>query len=197
MITIATNNLSPAIHSLGRCLRPQSPQTSYTAQLAHKLQHFYAKQTQFPESQNQLNLLWKQGLCKSTAPSQPAKTNPIPPSKIGVYPDSSGLAFVLLFQAFSFSCFEFVSDFDIRISCFHPTIMQNKPNFQKHKMNVTFYEHKDYRNLRLPGPRKNKPNQTQFQNNSLPVGSDDTRTLDFAHKNSLTHFLNLLKCPFF
>jgi len=38
------------------------------------------------------------------------------------------------------------------------TNMQNKPNFPRHKINLTFYEHKDYRNLRLPGLRKNKPN---------------------------------------
>jgi len=40
--------------------------------------------------------------------------------------------------------------------------MQNKPNFQNAKMNLTFYSTKDYENkpnLRTP---KNKPNQTQF-----------------------------------
>jgi hypothetical protein len=30
--------------------------------------------------------------------------------------------------------------------------------FPKSQMNVTFYEHNDYRNLRLSGQRKNKPN---------------------------------------
>ena len=47
------------------------------------------------------------------------KTNPISnlQSKIAVFPDSSGLAFLFSFRAFSFSCFEFVSDLDISASC--------------------------------------------------------------------------------
>ena len=40
-----------------------------------------------------------------------------------------------------------------------PTInMQNKPNFPRAKMNLTTYCNTAYRNIRLPGPRKNKPN---------------------------------------
>jgi len=41
-------------------------------------------------------------------------------------------------------------------------IMQNKPNFQKAKMNLNLYSTKDYENeSRLQKP-KNKPKQTQF-----------------------------------
>ena len=36
--------------------------------------------------------------------------------------------------------------------------MQNKPNLPNAKMNVTIYGHKDYENLHLREPRKNKPN---------------------------------------
>ena len=42
--------------------------------------------------------------------------------------------------------------------------MQNKPNLRRHIMNVTAYGQEDYRNLRLPEPRQNKPNP-----NSRPV----------------------------
>ena len=68
----------------------------------------------------------------------------------------------LLFRAFSFSCFEFVSDLDIRISCFNPTIMQNKPNFRKHKMDLSHYEQKDYEYESPFAFGQNKPNQTQY-----------------------------------
>jgi len=58
--------------------------------------------------------------------------------------------------------------------------MQNKANFQRCRMNVTFYEHKDYRNLRLPGQRKNKPNleshragnQHQAEQSEVPARRD-------------------------
>ena len=43
-------------------------------------------------------------------------------------------------------------------------IMQNKANFFKAKINVNFYLQKDYENISRRGLRKNKPNQTQFQN---------------------------------
>jgi len=36
--------------------------------------------------------------------------------------------------------------------------MQNKPNFQRHKIAQTPCCKKDYENIRLPGQRKNKPN---------------------------------------
>ena len=38
-------------------------------------------------------------------------------------------------------------------------------------MNLTFYEHKDYRNIRLPGQRQNKPN---FSPTASPDNSLDT-----------------------
>ena len=37
-------------------------------------------------------------------------------------------------------------------------IMQNKPNFQKAKINVSTYGQMDYIKICLQGPRKNKPN---------------------------------------
>jgi len=41
----------------------------------------------------------------------------------------------------------------------HPTIkMQNKPNLQEAKINLTSYRNTDYENIRFPRPRKNKPN---------------------------------------
>jgi len=36
--------------------------------------------------------------------------------------------------------------------------MQNKPNFQKTKMNTNSFKTKDYENIWQPGVRKNKPN---------------------------------------
>jgi len=41
--------------------------------------------------------------------------------------------------------------------------MQNKPNFQIDKMNVTLVITKDYENKIACELRQNKPNQTQFQ----------------------------------
>ena len=40
--------------------------------------------------------------------------------------------------------------------------MQNKPNFQKAKMKLSFYSTKDYENQGRLRNSKNKPNQTQF-----------------------------------
>jgi len=69
MITTATNNLSPAIHSQGffsrtihsqhRHLRPKLPQTAHAAQLNRKLQPFYAKQTQFQKPEMNLTTYCK------------------------------------------------------------------------------------------------------------------------------------------
>jgi 4-diphosphocytidyl-2-C-methyl-D-erythritol kinase len=39
--------------------------------------------------------------------------------------------------------------------------MQNKPNLRKAKTNLTSCGHKDYENMRVREPRKNKPNHTQ------------------------------------
>jgi len=41
--------------------------------------------------------------------------------------------------------------------------MQNKPNFQKCKMNITSALTKDYENIPPTKKCENKPNQTQFQ----------------------------------
>jgi len=54
--------------------------------------------------------------------------------------------------------------FEFGISCFNPTIMQNKPNLRNAQMNVTAYGHKNYINIRLPGPRKNKPKTNPISN---------------------------------
>ena len=40
----------------------------------------------------------------------------------------------------------------------HDRFMQNKPNLLDTQMNVTTVITKDYGNMRVPGPRKNKPN---------------------------------------
>jgi len=59
-------------------------------------------------------------------------------SKIAVYRslsrragDSSGLAFVFSFRAFSFSCFEFVSDFDILNFVLPPSNYAKQTQFAK------------------------------------------------------------------
>jgi len=43
------------------------------------------------------------------------------------------------------------------------SIMQNKPNFQKAEMKLSFYSTGGYENQGLLRNSKNKPNQTQFQ----------------------------------
>ena len=45
--------------------------------------------------------------------------------------------------------------------------MQNKPNFRKAEMKLSFYSTKDYENQGRLRNSKNKPNQTQFQNGHL------------------------------
>ena len=40
--------------------------------------------------------------------------------------------------------------------------MQNKPNLRNEKMNITYYTKTNYKQKRLSGQQKNKPNQTQF-----------------------------------
>jgi len=53
-----------------------------------------------------------------------------------------------------------------------PTIiMQNKPNLQKQEMNLTPYYKTAYGGFRVCSPRKNKPNQTQFQPKNEPQKS--------------------------
>ena len=41
--------------------------------------------------------------------------------------------------------------------------LTNKPNFKKPKMNLSDYMTSNYKEKRTDPPRKNKPNQTQFQ----------------------------------
>jgi hypothetical protein len=43
------------------------------------------------------------------------------------------------------------------------TIMQNKPNFQKARMNATSVKTMNYEQITMNNANKNKPNQTQFQ----------------------------------
>jgi hypothetical protein len=161
MITIEANNppvslaihsrgfFSRAIHSRGRYLRQKLSQTTYAAQLNHKLRSFYAKQTQFAGHQNDRNIFRKQALRKYS-PSWTEKKQTqfqFPHRRSESIPTSREHAGNR-------------TKFRTRHpQTAQPTInMQNKPNFRRHKMNVTFYEQKDYRNLRLPGQRKNKPN---------------------------------------
>jgi len=44
----------------------------------------------------------------------------------------------------------------------HWSIMQNKPNFRKARMNANFCFRKDYENVPASAVQENKPNQTQF-----------------------------------
>ncbi len=50
--------------------------------------------------------------------------------------------------------------------------MQNKPNFQKAKMNINIYYTKVYNNETAFRRRKNKPNQTQFQMPTNPSSKE-------------------------
>jgi len=68
------------------------------------------------------------------------------------------LAFARLFRAFSFSCFKFVSYFDIRISCFHTTI-PNQSNLPTHTAYTAQLAHK---------PRPFYAKQTQFAKSQNP-----------------------------
>jgi len=179
MTTIATNNYPKAptniTHKTPPSLgRPQpnnqssiipnqsNPQTAHVAQFNRKLQPFYAKQTQFPKPEMDLTPYYKTayGNLRVCSPRK-NKPNFNPPIEDRSLSRLVGAA--LLFRAFSFSCFEFVSDLDIRISCFNPTIMQNKPNFQKPEMNLTPYCKRAYGGFRVCSPRKNKPKRTQFR----------------------------------
>jgi len=105
MITIATNNsaVNLAIHRAGRYLHLKSSQTLYTAQPNRKLQPFYAKQTQFPKSQNELNPPLQNGLwrvsCLQPAPKQtqfqsPHRRSEFIPTRRGCPLVSSLLIFV-------------------------------------------------------------------------------------------------------
>ena len=94
--------------------------------------------------------------------------------------------------------FDIVSDFDIRISslCYinstkdyvrnYKRFMQNKPNFQKAKMNVNSLITTDYENKWQRKVRKNKPN-------SNPISSKAKMNLkSLAKKSGHTHIFRLL-----
>jgi len=80
MITIATNNCAKAKVAVPVRRESTGTETADLAQLATHPRSFYAKQTQFPKSQNQRNFLWAQGLLVQTTPSHSGKTNPIKPN---------------------------------------------------------------------------------------------------------------------
>ena len=65
---------------------------------------------------------------------------------------------------FVFWSFEFVSNFDIRISDFNHSgcFMQNKPNLLNTQMNVSSVKTMNYEQITMNNANKNKANQTQF-----------------------------------
>ncbi len=94
--------------------------------------------------------------------------------------------------------FDIVSNFDISISDFTSPrtfttverplqirpFMQNKPNFQKAKMNVNSFITKDYRKNDAFAVQKNKPNSNPNKPN-LPEGKIDAKcvvTKDYEEK---------------
>jgi hypothetical protein len=70
------------------------------------------------------------------------------------------------FHNFAFFLLTFY--FPNRINQFE-SIMQNKPNFRKTKMNLNSYLTKDYENKRLCICGQNKPNQSQYKANTNPI----------------------------
>ena len=155
MTTIATNNLSPAIHSRGffsraihrdsRCLRQKLSQTAHTAQFNCKLQPFYAKQTQFAAHPNERNYCTNNGLSKYQTIQTPEKQTQFQPH---------------------------------HLRSAQPTIkMQNKPNSQNAKMYLTSYEHRDYEQ---EAPLRTPPKQTQsnpiLQRTGNPPTANPRRT---------------------
>jgi hypothetical protein len=107
------------------------------------------------------------------------------------------------FRAFENSIFEFVSDFDIRISDFSlpdsslPNIRQsgrlfctNKPNLPNTKMNLSQVMTKYYKNQQPRTPGQNKPNQTQFQKQKTPLpyvpGGDRSAASGVASRIGMT-----------
>jgi len=160
MTTIATNNaaVSPTIYSSGLF-----SQTAHTAQFNRKLQPFYAKQTQFPKKSNPPNHQHSKDLRQNGHLVTREKQTQFQFQAGGsICPLLRRWYCLLPRLEFCAWCFEFVSDLDIRISCFNPTIMQNKPNFRKHKMDLSHYEQKDYEYESPFAFGQNKPNQTQY-----------------------------------
>ncbi|MHC4463024.1 MAG: hypothetical protein ACYS30_16580, partial [Planctomycetota bacterium] len=100
--------------------------------------------------------------------------------------------------------FDIVSDFDIRISDFaslgiftlvkNPLqiapFMQNKPNFRKAKMNVTYYITKNYENVPLCRRGENKPNQTQSPLNfDIKINTTTTKKIPIFSKTRIISIL--------
>jgi len=80
MTKIATDNCSKAEVAVPPRRESATTQTARLAQLATQPRSFYAKQTQFPRSQDKPNFLWAQGLWVQTTSSHSGKTNPIKPN---------------------------------------------------------------------------------------------------------------------
>jgi len=145
-------SLSPRFEFRTSCFVLQlnnSSQLAYIAQLTHKITLNMQNKPNLRRHKMYVTLYGHKDYKKMRV-REPRKNKPnFNPSKIGVYPDSSA------------ACRQWSTHHPRTVQ---PTIkMQNKPNFRKAKMNVTFYAQRDYENLRLPGQQKNKPNQTQFQ----------------------------------
>ncbi len=69
-------------------------------------------------------------------------------------------------------------------------IMQNKPNFRNAKMNITPVTIKDYENLCLRKPPKNKPNSNPNKPNSKPI-TNEKCYMNMQNKAKQTQFTPL------
>jgi hypothetical protein len=94
----------------------------------------------------------------------------------------------------------------------YESFLQNKPNFPAHQMNATSVKTMNYEQITMNSPNKNKAKQTQpvvslpavskvepsnlFQTRRLLVNRAKPKFFNFACKNSLTGWRNLLKCLF-
>ena len=86
---------------------------------------------------------------------------------------------------FVFWSFEFVSDFDIRISDFNHSgcFIQNKPNLLDTQMNVSSFLTKDYENKSNWKLGENKPNSKPIKANTKPKQSQNKANLLDAQMN--------------
>ncbi len=93
--------------------------------------------------------------------------------------------------------FEFVSDFDIRISDFNHSgcFMQNKPNLLDSQMNVTTVLTKDYENERPCRSAENKANQSQYKPNSrnVPIDVNLVKTRNYNNEQRTMNYELLCK----
>ena len=75
-----------------------------------------------------------------------------------------------MLTSFIFSYFLLSSLYICRESSTNPPLfIQNKPNFRKSQMNVTFFDRSKYVKLDTLADGKNKPKQTQNKANSNPI----------------------------